>query len=195
MPCSIHGLFLTKVKRVVAPQNAKSVDSRDTHWVLTVRATCRQSNFTGPFYGRVEVVSSVEMDSYSMWELPLSCNSLAALLFVDVWNNLAVLMSSGHRLFHSKEDASGSVGCWKDQWTSLTEALLLLSNSIIPSLAYRSMVALGGKLEKNSQHSNMGTEPWGLCSSPVWSAFIFSKDCYVSKWKQVVTAVWNVKEE
>lgn len=72
---------------------------------------------------------------------------------------------------------------------------VVLSNPITPSLAYRSTVASGGKLEKNSQHSNMGTEPWGLCFSPVWNAFMFSKDSYVSKWKQVVTAVRNVKEE
>lgn len=195
MPCSVYGLFFTKVKWVVASQNAKSVDSRDTHWVLIVRATCSQGNFTGPLYGRAEVVSPVEMDSNSRWELPLPCNALAALLSMDVWNNLAMLMSSGHRLFHSKGDASGSPGCWNDRWTSFPEALLLLSNPITLSLAYRSTVASGGKLDKNSQHSNMGTEPWGLCSSPVWNAFMFSKDSYVSKWKQVVTAVWNVKEE
>lgn len=67
--------------------------------------------------------------------------------------------------------------------------------SSVVVVIYRSTVASGGKLEKNSQHSNMGTESWALCSSPVWSTFIFSKDCYVSKWKQVVTAVQNVKEE
>lgn len=78
-----------------------------------MRATCSQGNFTGPLYGRVEVVSPVEMDFYSRWELPLLCNALATLLFVDVWNNVAMLMRSGHRLFHSKGDASGSVGCWK----------------------------------------------------------------------------------
>lgn len=52
------------------------------------------------------------MDACSRWELHPPCTALAALLPVDVWNILAVVMSSVHKLFRSKRsNAPGLIEC------------------------------------------------------------------------------------